>query len=271
VTPAYQGRALRAEPPRRRAGGRVRRAFEVLAALAAVTALAHVPWDALRARVAVLRDVRVEGARYLDPAQVLARAGLARGADLLALDLDRARQALLLHPRIADATLARRGPFGVTVRIRERVPVLLVRHGTPWEMDSSGVLLAPLNDGAVADVPLLTGADVAGLAPGTQVGTEAVRRGLAWARALARRELQLAGEVSEVDVSDPAATELLLMDGTRVLTPAWPPGVRRLSALRVVLADLRQRGTVAREVDLRFEHQVIVRPAADGGTGPLRS
>jgi hypothetical protein len=33
-----------------------------------------------------------------------------------------------------------------------------------------------------------------------------------------------------------------------------------------VLADLHQRGTVAQEVDLRFEHQVIVRPAAPAAT-----
>ena len=36
--------------------------------------------------------------------------------------------------------------------------------------------------------------------------------------------------------------------------------MRTLSALRVVLADLRQRGTTAEEVDLRFDQQVIVRP-----------
>jgi len=137
-----------------------------------------------------------------------------------------------------------------------------VRHGVPWEMDSTGTLLEPLAAGVVADVPLLAGPEFEDLPAGTQVHTLEVQRGLAWTRALAARELQLVGRVSELDVSDPSSTGLLLMDGTRVLTPAWPPGLRRLSALRVVLADLAQRGTLAREVDLRFEHQVIVRPAA---------
>jgi len=74
------------------------------------------------------------------------------------------------------------------------------------------------------------------------------------------RELQLAGQVSEVDVSDPSLTGLTMLDGTRVLAPGWPPDTSRLSALRVVLADLKARGTTAGEVDLRFENQVIVRP-----------
>jgi len=209
--------------------------------------------------------VRVEGTRYLDASRVVAAAGLTPGQDLFSLDLRRARQALLLEPRVAAAEVARRLPRGVHVRIVEREPVLLVDHGVPWELDSSGVLLPPLQRGVVADVPLLVGPRFHGLPGGVQVRRPEVQRGLAWVRALAVHELQLAGQVSEVDVSDAATTGLTLMDGTRVLAASWPPGTPRLSALRVVIEDLRQRGTAAREVDLRFENQVIVRPAGSPG------
>ena len=200
----------------------------------------------------MVQEVRVEGALYLDAARVAEVAGLHAGDDLITLDLERARQALLLDPRIARAEVTRAWIRDVRVRIVEREPVLLVRHGVPWEMDSAGVLLQPLARGVVADVPLLSGPDFSRLRAGTQVLTPEVRRGLAWVRALAARDLQLAGEVSEVDVSDPLATGLLLANFTQVLAPAWPPGARVLSALRVVLADLRQRGVLAGEVDLRF-------------------
>ena len=80
------------------------------------------------------------------------------------------------------------------------------------------------------------------------------------------REIQLGGRVSEIDVSDDRATTLLLMNGTRVISSAWPPDVRRLSALRVALVDLDQRGITAQEVDLRFEDQVIVRPVESSRT-----
>lgn len=257
----YQGRALRPEGRPRRRPGRIGRVLRVLAALAALAALAHLPWDDLRRRVAKVREVRVEGLRLLDAPRVVAEARVRPGDDLFAVDLDAVRQRLLLHPRIAAARVTR-SPLGrLTLAIVEREPVLLVRHGVPWEMDSTGMLLPPLARGVVADVPLLAGADFERLPAGTQVRTDEVRRALAWARALAAAELQLGARLSEIDVGDPLHTRLLLMDGTRVLTPAWPPGRRRLSALRVVLADLAQRGTVAREVDLRFEHQVIVRPA----------
>jgi len=285
----YQGRALERGPrpgvrpdarpgarpvPSRRWNGRPRvlRPVRLAVALAVIALLglaaARLPWRRLRERVAVVQEVRVEGALYLDAARVAEVAGLHAGDDLITLDLERARQALLLDPRIARAEVTRAWIRDVRVRIVEREPVLLVRHGVPWEMDSTGVLLQPLARGVVADVPLLSGPDFSRLRAGTQVLTPEVRRGLAWVHALAARDLQLAGEVSEVDVSDPQATGVLLASGTQVLAPAWPPGARVLSALRVVLADLRQRGVVAGEVDLRFVGQVVVRPVGAPGAAP---
>jgi cell division protein FtsQ len=262
----YQGRAL--EPVGRRArrpASLPLRIVQVGGVLALIGLLAHVPWQDLRSRLARVSDVRVEGAHYLDAARVMQVAGLAPGQDLFALDLARARQALLLDPRVARAEVSRRLPFGVRVRIVERQPVLLVSHGVPWEIDSAGVLLPPLQPGVVADVPLLVGAGYVGLPAGVRVDRPEVRRGLAWVRALSASELRLAGQVSEVDVTDPSLTGLTLLDGTRVLAPGWPPGTSWLSALRVVLADLKARGTTAGEVDLRYENQVIVRPVVTAG------
>lgn len=259
----YQGRALRSEPvrPRRTRGRRALLVVKLLVLLAFVTGLAHLPWASWRARFAVVSDVRVVGAEYLDADRIAELAGVHPGTDLFTLDLDRARQELLLHARIAEAEVKRRGLRSVGIRITERRPVLLVRHGAPWELDSTGVLLAPFTAGAVADVPLLTGPDFESYPEGALLRTTEVRRGLEWVRALSSREIQLGGRVSEIDVADDRATMLLMMSGTRVISHAWPPDVRRLSALRVALADLETRGIAAQEVDLRFEDQVIVRPA----------
>jgi cell division protein FtsQ len=267
---AYQGRAL--EPARRRRPPRSlpSRIVRVTIVLAVLALMVQIPWGALRARLARVSEVRVEGMHYLDAARVQKESGLAAGQDVFAVDPARARQKLLLDPRIAQAQVERRLPLGLLVRIVEREPVMLVSHGVPWEIDSAGVLLEPLGRGVVADVPLLVGPRFERLPAGAMVRTDEVRRGLAWVAVLAARELQIAGQVSEVDVSDPTSTGLTLLDGTRVLATSWPPGVSRLSALRVVLADLKQRGTEANEVDMRFEDQVIVRPVvapAAGATG----
>jgi cell division septal protein FtsQ len=262
----YQGRALRTErAPKRERRSLARRALQVFAVLIVLVVVAHLPWDTLRRRLGVLDDVRVEGLHYLDTARVCRIAGIRAGADLIALDLTRVRQILMLEPRVASAEVDRVLPRGLRIRIVEREPVLLVQHGVPWEIDSCGVLLAPLAEGVVADVPLLAGPRFDRFPAGTQILTPEVRRGLAWVRALSAPDLQLSGQVSQVDVSHADSTEVLLMSGTRVLSPSWPPAHADLQALRVVLADLEHRGTRAEQVDLRFHDQVIVRLGKQAG------
>jgi len=256
----YEGRALRAEPTRTSTLGRLRRVLVVILGFALFPVLAQAPWTAWRARLFAVREIGVEGLRYLEEPEVIATAGLKPGVDLFGVDPDRVRQALLLHPRIASAWVSRRPWHAIRLKVEERVPVLLVQHGSPWELDSTGVLLPPLADGVVADVPMLTGPDLSDAQGGTRVRSPTVQRGLAWVGILGRRELGLSGSVSEIDVSEERSTVLTLLNGTRVRASAWPPGVRALSALRVVLADLQKRGKLAEEVDLRFDNQVIVRP-----------
>ncbi len=266
----YQGRALERGPRRRgRHPGLLRQALRVLLVMAALGLLALVPWRDLRKRYAVLQRVEVSGLRYLDAARIRARAGLVPGQDLLSIDLDRVRARVLADPRVARAEVRRSGLRAIEVRIIERVPALAVPHGEPWEIDTSGVLLEPLQHGVVADVPILTGVDISKERPGTRLDSPRVQRGLAWAAVLSENALRLEGQVSEVDVSRDRVTQLVLMNGVRVIGKAWPPDTRQLSGLRATLADLQAKGMMPGEVDVRIPDQIIVRdalPAAPAGS-----
>jgi POTRA domain-containing FtsQ-type protein len=264
----YQGKALeapRAKRGRRKAASPLRLPLLVVAAMAALGALAMLPWGELRAKVFVVGRVRVTGLRYLDAEQVRRRSGLAAGQDLLGLDMDRARQLVLMEPRVREARVRHVGLRDLEIHVDERVPALLVEHGEPWEIDAAGVLLEPLEQGVVADVPLLTGPDLSQMHPGSQVSTVDVRRGLAWTAILSDNALRLTGQVSEVDVSDSGLTRLVLLNGVRVLAPVWPNGTRQLSGLRATLADLTAKGMTPREVDVRFKDQIVVRGAKPDG------
>lgn len=258
----YQGRALE-RGRRRRGGGRGLGARFLAGAIVVLVAvgLAMLPWRTMRRRWGVVTGVRVTGLRYLDAARIRRESGLVEGADLFAIDFRAVRQRLMMDPRVARAAVRRSGLRGIELAIEERTPALAVTHGEPWEVDSSGVLLEPLQAGVVADVPMLTGADLSAWRAGTQVGTTAVQRGLAWAAILGDNALRLSGQVSEVDVSEDRATRLILMDGVCVIGPAWPASTRQLSGLRATLADLGKKGMKPREVDVRVPEQIIVRDA----------
>jgi cell division septal protein FtsQ len=270
----YQGKALHERGKRARKVSPLERPLRVTAAMLATGVIAMLPWGELRARFLVLERIHVTGARYLDPARVRARSGLERGEDLLEIDLERARQRVLLEPRVMAAHVRRVGLRSVEIHVEERVPALAVEHGEPWELDEHGVLLEPLEAGVVADVPMLAGPDFSGYRAGSQLRTPEVRRGLAWTAVLSDNALRLIGQVSEVDVSDPRLTRLVLLNGIRVIAPVWPNGARQLSGLRATLADLAAKGLTPREVDVRFKEQIVVRGARPDGataaTPPIR-
>lgn len=258
----YQGKALeRGTRPRPQAPPPFRKPLRILGVMVALGALAMLPWGEMREKLLVLDRVQVTGLRYLDTAAVVKRSGLAAGQDLLGLDLDRARQLVLLEPRIKQARITRTWLRGVRIQVEERVPALAVGHGEPWEIDADGVLLEPLQRGVVADVPMLAGPDFSSYRPGSQIQTPQVRRGLAWTAILSDNALRLSGQVSEVDVSGPRVTRLVLLNGVRVVAPPWPNGARQLSGLRATLADLSAKGMMPREVDVRFKDQIVVRGA----------
>src|SRR5262245_59490923 len=121
----YQGKAL--ESPRRTRARRkpaspLSRPLRVLAIMLALLALAMLPWGELRARMLVVGRVRVTGLRYLDAEQVRRRSGLAAGQDLLSLDLARARQLVLMEPRVRQARVRPAGRRAVQSRVAGRAP-----------------------------------------------------------------------------------------------------------------------------------------------------
>ena len=268
---SYQGRALERSSRKERGAGGGRglgsmrqwlaRALWGAGLLGLVVALALVPWKRLRQQYAVLMAVQVDGQRYLDAERIRKDSGLAVGQDLLAIDLARVRQAVLLDPRIARAEVSRCGPRGIRIHVTERSAAMLISHGEPWEIDSTGILLAPLQTGAPVDAPMLSGVNVSAYRAGTLIRTVAVQRGLAWTSVLGDNALRLAGQVSEVDVSEPRRTRIVLLNGIVVVGPAFPVSMRQLSGLRATLADLKDKGMMPAEVDVRFPEQIIVRDA----------
>lgn len=266
----YQGRALYTPSGRGREGGTggtpwLRQVLRVTAVMLVMALLAMLPWKELRRRYAIVTGIRVTGLRYLDASRIRTAAGFSEGHDLLSLDLSAVRRRVEADPRIERAEVRHHGLRGIEVVVHERIPALVITLGEAFEVDTAGVLLEPLQRGVVADVPLLTGVTLSEARPGTKIRSTEMQRALAWAAVLSDNALRLAGQVSELDVSESRTTRLVLMNGILVVGPAWPVSIRQLSGLRATLLDLQRKGMMPGEVDVRIPDQVIVRdtqPAA---------
>ena len=259
----YQGRALWTSP--RKGPRRLKAGWLLLLALIAAgaawsarDALAKTgPWRA----VFTVKTVEVQGETYLSESEVRTAAGLAKPVDFARVDLAQAERKLMKQSRIERASVERELPRRIVIRIVERKPALIVRGGRLFETDRRGVILPPLSSGVTPDVPLVSGVRVKDARAGKRITDPAFARALRQLDALLAPEVALGHPVSEIDVSDAGTTVVTLApDGVDVLLPAEPQTPRMLSALRVVLADLANRGETASRIDLRGEEVIAVRP-----------
>nr|WSS73383.1 FtsQ-type POTRA domain-containing protein [Streptomyces sp. NBC_01175] len=128
----------------------------ILAALGLVMISAATVWMLYGSSWLRLERVTTTGTDVLTRSEVEAAAAAPVGSPLISVDTgaiaDRLRQKL---PRIDSVDVVRSWPHGVSLKVTERKPVLLVEKGEKFiEVDAQGVRFATV-DKAPAHVPLL--------------------------------------------------------------------------------------------------------------------
>ena len=188
-----------------------------------------------------VRNVEVRGARYLDPADVVARMQV----DTAMSVWDRTtelRERVARHPLVRDVVIDRRLPGTLVVHVAEHAPVALVPTANGLlAYDERGVVLPIDPTAAEVDVPIAAQPD-----SGTLRLLGAMRTG---APTLYRR-------LSEVRRD---AGELLLVVDSLPVRAMIDVTLERLTDLELVERDLARRRLRPTELDLRYRDQVIAR------------
>lgn len=208
-----------------------------------------------------LRRLEIEGARRVEPA-ALAHAVLPADAPE-PLTPDEIAARLEAHPWIAEAAVARLAPDTVVARVREYAPaaVVIALGETPVLVDEDGLAFADATGPEWASLPQLV---VAELTPRDR-RDPVLAQGVALARAAA--DAGFSGIEIALDGEDPNAVPALRVAGVpaRIVLGASDPAPKLARLVRLLASE--PAAAEAREIDLRFAEQVVLRPVApDPGT-----
>ena len=220
-------------------------------------------------------QINVRGNHRLSNGEVLAMLQSLRGRSVLAVDLADWRRALLNSPWVADASLRRTLPSTVDVVILERAPLGIGRiNGSLYLVDDRGAVIDEYGPNyADLDLPIidgLSGRPDADASPGTAPGEDSanVYRALLARRLLdALRAGNMAGQISQIDVSDSRNAVVLLEGDSTLIRLGNERFVERLQAYYELAPALRESVPAIDYVDLRFDERVYVRPSR-GGKAP---
>lgn len=203
-----------------------------------------------------VRSLEVEGTQRVDPA-ALARAVLPAGAPE-PLTPDEIEARLEAHPWIAEASVARLAPDTVVARVREYEPaaVVVALGETPALVDADGLAFADATGPEWASLPQLV---VAESAPRDR-RDPVLAQGVGLARAVAAAGFS--GIEIALDGEDPNAVPALRVAGVpaRIVLGASDPAPKLARLVRLLASE--PAAAEAREIDLRFAEQVVLRPVA---------
>lgn len=178
------------------------------------------------------------------------------GQNLFDVDLREIRAALAAVPLVKDATVARRLPDGLTIRVTERTPLARVTMpgtGLTLAVDREGHVLGP--GSASPALPAIGGLAEPGLRPGMRLSDPKAAEALALLDMCDRTKLCQYVPIREVDVSDADQMRLTMAGGDEALMPRrdLEPKTRRLASILNTLKSYRPSDRHRARIDVTSE------------------
>jgi cell division septal protein FtsQ len=214
--------------------------------------------------------ITVSGNARLSHGEVLALLDGLAGRNMLLVSLDEWRRKVLASPWVEDAALRRVLPGTVDVVLAERTPMGIGRiAGGLYLLDRHGGIIDEYGPHhADFDLPIIDGLAPARRPAGGGLIVDQGRAALA-SRVISSLQSrpELAGRVSQIDVSDARDAVVILKNDTTLVRIGDDQFAERLQSYLDLVAALREKVPQIDYVDLRFGERVYVRPQRRSGGG----
>lgn len=202
-----------------------------------------------------VQSVRVTGNNFVTTEELNPYLQQVKGANIFKFDIEDLAKKLRNNPWIKDVSVRREPPSSIAVNIVERTPAVYVNsNGGSHLTDEEGILLGE-KEGLSFGLPVVYGVSLEGAGTGERSNSEALRSAIR-----VKNELSLLPwiELSQTGIEiDERSNITLHLRGYKIRL-GHDRYREKLLRFNEIAKDLKDKGIPYKEVDLRFDNQVVV-------------
>lgn len=210
------------------------------------------------------RQIGISGNDRLSSGEVLSRANLSPGVNILSLNLFVVRKRLLADPWIAEAEVSRELPDSIQIRVKERRPVAILDLGRKFLLDEKGEIFKELEGEPLTALPLVAGLEFTDLHLDGKDGSPVFDAVLEVLHLSRRPDSALPIEaIRRIDVDRQLGLTLHAFNRHSVIKIGFSNYPVKYDRLRSVMRFLNRDRRLAEfsTIDLNQEGRVVITPA----------
>ena len=210
-----------------------------------------------------VEQVEVEASGRPGPDEIRSMSGIRPGMNLLSLNTADISRRLEAHPWIQNATVVKRMPDRVLIKVQKRRPAAIVEiQAGLFYMDGEGRIFDKFRPGEPLDLPLLTGLEQGFRETPLRGDGRDGQQALALLRAV--QATPALGSLSEIRVDRSLGLSFVLEGFPLPVYVGWSGFPAKMIRFERVLPLLASQADSIERVDLRFSDQIVVRYATGG-------
>ncbi len=189
-----------------------------------------------------IERVEVEGSRRFGEQQLLALAGIKRGDNLFALDLEQAERELASNPWISSARISRKLPDSLKVSVSEYTAVAVAGIDSAlYLVTREGMPIKAVEENDHVDYPVVTGVSAEDLRIDRARALERIADGIAIVDRYQRLPIAKAYPAQEIHMAEAGTVTLVVGDGGISFHLGKGPFRQKLLMAARVIGKLRAR------------------------------
>lgn len=202
-----------------------------------------------------LQEVMVTGEKRVEKEAIKKLSGVRIGQNILSIDLKKMAEMIESQPWVLRANIRRVLPRGLSIEVKEREPVAILKTDKLYYLDRGGKPITELDNGDISAYPVITGFSKAEM-EGDELARDAVIKAFEFIEADGDN-LSSILPISELIVH--RSHGITVLSGNVAVKIGFGEYKVKTERLKRVLDDLAAKEKTAEYIDLTYTGQVVVR------------